>query len=49
MDLHGNRNFKMRGRDGRNYIVNIDIRVDGSADFTIKDIESRLCTTRRKL
>ena len=31
----------MKGKDGRNYIVNIDIREDGSADFTIKDIETR--------
>lgn len=41
MSLHGNRNFNMKGKDGREYNINIDIRENGSVDFTVKDIVTR--------
>lgn len=41
MAINGNRNFNIKGKDGREYNIDIIIRESGSVDFTVKDIATR--------
>ena len=41
MGLHSNRNFNMKGRDGREYNIDIDIKENGNVDFTVRDVVAR--------